>query len=253
MMMNNSRRVFIGKAAAAAAAVALIPSVVEAAVPRKQKLLTLPEGGVVLFQGDSITDAGRDKDREFPNAGGSLGGGYALFAAAGIMDHFAAREPVVYNRGISGNKVYQLAERWQEDCLELKPDILSILIGINDYWHMRNGHYDGTLERYEHDYRQLLSRTRDLLPAVKLVLCEPFALPGTTAVDSSWVDPVRGYREVAAKLSKEFGTIWVPFQKVFDEAMRHAPASWWSADGVHPSVAGSHLMASAWMKAVFGR
>ena len=76
----------------------------------------------------------------------------------GIMDHMADREPVVYNRGISGNKVYQLAERWQKDCLDLKPDILSILIGINDYWHMRNGHYDGTLERYEQDYRQM---TRD--------------------------------------------------------------------------------------------
>jgi lysophospholipase L1-like esterase len=63
---------------------------------------------------------------------------------------------------------------------------------------------------------------------------------------------VKGYRETAARLSREFGAVWVPFQKLFDEAMRHAPASWWSGDGVHPSMAGSHLMAAAWLKAVFG-
>lgn len=212
----------------------------------------LPKGGVVLFQGDSITDAGRDKTRELPNNPGSFGGGYAFQAAASILDYFAQNNPMVYNRGISGNKVYQLAERWQKDCLDLKPDVLSILIGINDYWHMRNGKYDGTLERYENDYRQLLSKTREALPAARLVICEPFALPGTTAVDDSWVEPVKGYRLVAAKLSSEFDTVWVPFQKVFDEAIRHAPASWWSGDGVHPSMAGSHLMAAAWLKAVFG-
>lgn len=159
---------------------------------------------------------------------------------------------MVYNRGISGNKVYQLAARWQKDCLELKPDVLSILIGINDYWHMRNGQYDGTLEKYEADYRALLDQTRQALPGVRLVVCEPFALPGTTAVDESWVEPVGGYREVALKLSREFGAVWVPFQRFFDEAILHAPASWWSADGVHPSLAGSHLMAAAWLRTVFG-
>ena len=251
--MNQTRRSFLGRAAWAASALTLVPTIVEASVPAgKKRMRVLPKGGVVLFQGDSITDAGRDKTRELPNNPGSFGGGYAFQAAASILDYFAQNNPMVYNRGISGNKVYQLAERWQKDCLDLKPYVLSILIGINDYWHMRNGKYDGTLERYENDYRQLLSKTREALPAARLVICEPFALPGTTAVDDSWVEPVKGYRLVAAKLSSEFDTVWVPFQKVFDEAIRHAPASWWSGDGVHPSMAGSHLMAAAWLKAVFG-
>lgn len=252
--MSNSRRAFLGRAATAAAAMALIPSVVEAVVPapKKKRITALPEKGIILFQGDSITDAGREKNKELPNNGSSFGGGYAFLAAAALLDHFASLEPVIYNRGISGNKVYQLAERWQKDCLELKPDVLSILIGINDYWHMRNGHYDGTLEKYEGDYRQLLTVTRQALPGVKLVVCEPFALPGTTAVDESWVEPVAGYRAAALKLSQEFGTLWIPFQSIFDEAIRHAPASWWSGDGVHPSMAGSHLMAAAWLRAVFG-
>ncbi|HNQ37358.1 MAG TPA: SGNH/GDSL hydrolase family protein [Prolixibacteraceae bacterium] len=252
--MSHSRRVFLGRAATMAAAAALVPGVVEAvsSAPKKKRVYAIPPKGVVLFQGDSITDAGREKSRELPNNGSSLGGGYAFLAATALLDHFAALEPVVYNRGISGNKVYQLAARWQKDCLELKPDVLSILIGINDYWHMRNGQYDGTLEKYEADYRALLDQTRQALPGVRLVVCEPFALPGTTAVDESWVEPVGGYREVALKLSREFGAVWVPFQRFFDEAILHAPASWWSADGVHPSLAGSHLMAAAWLRTVFG-
>ncbi len=249
----SSRRSFIRKAAVASFLAASIPEIVSAAmVKEKISKISLQKNDIILFQGDSITDAGREKTRELPNAAASFGGGYAFLAAASILDQFAKAAPRVYNRGISGNKVYQLAERWQKDCFDLKPDILSILIGINDYWHMRSGNYDGTLEKYETDYRQLLTTTRQALPAVRLVICEPFALPGTTAVDNSWVEPVRGYREVAAKLSREFGTVWVPYQKVFDEAIRHAPASWWSADGVHPSMAGSHLMAAAWLKAVFG-
>jgi len=252
--MNYSRRSFLQHAAMATAAMSGIPAIVSAAVPanKKSKYFSLPPKGVVLFQGDSITDAGREKTRELPNNSGSFGGGYAFIAAAGILNHFASLEPQVYNRGISGNKVFQLSDRWQKDCLDLKPSLLSILIGINDYWHMRNGKYNGTLQVYENDYRRLLARTLEALPGVKLVICQPFALPGTTAVDETWIEPVRAYQEAAFRLSKEFGTQWVPFQKVFDEAIKHAPARFWSSDGVHPSMAGSHLMASAWLKTVFG-
>jgi len=205
-----------------------------------------------LFQGDSITDAGREKEKQLPNTADSFGRGYAFITASALLDHFSQMAINVYNRGISGNKVYQLAERWQKDCLDLKPDLLSILIGINDYWHMRNGNYDGTVEKYETDFRNLLKLTRENLPKINLVICEPFALPGTTAVDESWVEPVRKYRESAKKLSEEFDAVFVPFQRVFDEAIQQAPAKHWSPDGVHPSMAGAHLMASAWGKTVLG-
>jgi len=252
--MKYSRRSFLRRAALTSAALASVPAIVSASIPGKKekKQLSLPQKGVILFQGDSITDAGREKVKELPNNGSSFGGGYALIAAAGILDIFSTLGFSIYNRGISGNKVYQLAERWQKDCLDLKPDLLSILIGINDYWHMRNGKYDGTLEVYEDDYRKLLNLTKDILPAVKLVICQPFALPGTTAVDGTWVEPVRGYQDVAFKLSREFGAVWVPFQKVFDEAIKRTPAAYWSADGVHPTMAGAHLMAAAWVKSVLG-
>lgn len=252
--MNYSRRSFLSHAALATGAVISVPAIVSAAIPspKLKKQLLIPKNGVVLFQGDSITDAGREKVKELPNNPDSFGKGYAFIAGAALMDFFSHLDIKVYNRGISGNKVYQLADRWQKDCLDLRPDLLSILIGINDYWHMRNGNYNGTIEKYENDFRQLLTRTREALPNINFVICQPFALPGTSAVDDSWVAPVKTYQDVAHKLAGEFKAIWVPFQKVFDEAIRHAPAKYWSADGVHPSMSGAHLMASAWGKAVLG-
>ena len=97
-----------------------------------------------------------------------------MAAARLLVDH-ADDKLKIYNRGISGNKVYQLAERWQADCLDLKPDVVSILIGVNDLWHKREGSYDGTVEKYETDYLALLNRTKEDIPKVNLVGANPFA------------------------------------------------------------------------------
>lgn len=249
--MNISRRSFIGRTALASAVLS-VPSVLQACTPAAQskKKIQLSKGGVILFQGDSITDAGRERTHQHPNSAGSFGGGYAFSIASALLRHFAADEPLIYNRGISGNKVYQLAERWQADCFDLKPEILSILIGVNDYWHTRGGGYDGTVEVYENDFRKLLKETKEKLPNVQLVICQPFVLTGTSAVDESWLEPFSKYQVAAEKLCKEFSGIWVPFQKVFDESLQYAPAKWWAPDGVHPSMAGAYLMAETWLQAV---
>lgn len=210
----------------------------------------MKKGDVVLFQGDSITDAGREKERELPNNPQSFGSGYAFLAASRLMNELPELELTLYNRGISGNKVYQLAERWQKDCLDLNPNLLSILIGVNDYWHMRNGEYNGTSEIYENDYRALMQRTAGELPGVRLVICEPFAVVNTSAVNESWLEPLKEYQVAAKRIADEFNAVWVPFQKVFDEAVKHAPAKYWTGDGVHPSMAGAQLMAEAWLRAI---
>ena len=171
-------------------------------------------------------------------------------AASYLLNALPEKNLTIYNRGISGNKVYQLSDRWDKDCLDLKPDVLSILIGVNDYWHKRNGNYDGTIEIYENDYRALLKRTKAALPGVNLVLCEPYYLLNTSAVDETWVEPMKQYQAVAKKMADEFNAIWVPYQKVYDEAVKHAPATYWSADGVHPAMPGAQLMAEAWLRAV---
>ncbi len=254
--MNFSRRNFLAHSAAGAAALASIPAIVSSCVaPAKkeetsEKYTLFGNGNTVLFQGDSITDAGREKEQELPNNSRSFGSGYAFLAASALLNALPEKQLTIYNRGISGNKVYQLAERWQKDCLDLKPDVLSILIGVNDYWHMRNGNYDGTLEVYENDYRALLQLTKEKLPQVKLVICQPFAVTNTSAVDETWVEPIKGYQAVAKKLAGEFDTLWVPFQEVFDEAVKHAPATYWTGDGVHPAMPGAQLMAEAWLRVV---
>ena len=206
------------------------------------------QGDIILFQGDSITDSSREKEKELPNSSNSMGKGYAFLAASKLLKTLPKENLTIYNRGISGNKVNQLSDRWDKDALELKPDWISILIGVNDYWHMLHSDYDGTVEIYESDYRKLLQRTKKALPDVKLIICQPFAIPGTSAVDESWVEPFGKYQAVAKKLAAEFNAFWVPFQEVFDKAMSDAPASYWIPDGVHPSISGSQLMADAWLK-----
>lgn len=253
--MNLSRRNFLFKSAAGAAALASIPAIVSASIPgtsekSKKKYSIFEKGNTVLFQGDSITDAGREKEKELPNNPRSFGSGYAFLAASALLNALPEKELTIYNRGISGNKVYQLADRWQKDCIDLKPDVLSILIGVNDYWHKRNGKYDGTIEVYENDYRKLLQQTKEKFPGIKLVLCEPYYVLNTSAVDETWVAPMKEYQAVAKKLAKEFNTLWVPFQEVFDEAIKHAPATYWTGDGVHPGMPGAQLMAEAWLRVV---
>lgn len=250
--MNQSRRNFLLKTGAGAAALATIPSIVSASIPvfSDKKPAIIKNGDTILFQGDSITDAGRDKKKELANNAGSFGRGYAFLAASNLLNSMPEFDLNIHNRGISGNKVFQLADRWEKDCLDLKPDVLSILIGVNDYWHKRNGKYDGTVEVYEKDYRELLMRTQKALPEVQLVLCEPFYVLETRAVDESWIKPMKEYQAAAKRISDDFNTIWVPFQKVYDEAIKHAPGKYWTGDGVHPSMAGAQLMAEAWLKAV---
>jgi lysophospholipase L1-like esterase len=252
-----NRRDFFTKTAVAGAATLLIPEIAQAAIlnstsMNKNQRIRLSGGETILFQGDSITDAGRKREDEgSPNNQSMLGGGYPLFTAVDILATFPEKDLKIFNRGISGNKVYQLAERWDKDCLGLKPDILSILIGVNDLWHAKSGKYAGTLETYETDYKALLARTRKELPNVKIVICEPFIIHGGKALDDTWEPEFAGYRNAARSLAYDLGLSFVPFQSVFNEALKKAPAAYWGPDGVHPSLAGRQLMAKAWMKAVF--
>ena len=250
-----NRRNFFGTAATGAIGLAAIPSILAASMPASEKkqngiLSTLKTSDVILFQGDSITDAGRDKVNEQANSPGSFGSGYAYLAAANLLNTFAAAQPVIYNRGISGNKVFELAERWQKDCLDLKPKVLSILVGVNDFWHTLDYNYDGTVQKYEADYRKLLSNTKKMFPEIQLVICEPFAVLGCKAVTEKWYPAFDEYRVSAKKMAEEFDAIFIPYQAIFDEAQKYAPGKYWTGDGVHPSMAGCSLMAEAWLKAL---
>jgi len=230
---------------------ASIPEILSASMPpagvKKNELL---KDDVILFQGDSITDSGRIREDMSYNNSRVLGNGYPLLAAASLLEKYASLNLKIYNKGISGNKVFQLAERWDKDCLEIKPDILSILIGVNDIWHKLNGQYNGTVEIYRSDYIALLERTKKTLPEVKLIICEPFAVPGVKAVDEKWYPEFYGYQKAAKEIAEKFGAVFIPYQRIFDEAIKQAPGVYWTGDGVHPTLAGAQLMAKAWLAVV---
>jgi lysophospholipase L1-like esterase len=248
---KNSRRDFIKKAAISGLMGITIPEIVSASIASKGlKKNQILGSNIILFQGDSITDAGRNKDDGGYNNARALGSGYVMLAAANLIEKHAGKDIKIFNKGISGNKVFQLAERWDRDCLELKPDILSIMIGVNDFWHTLNNNYNGTVNSYKDDFLALLDRTKKALPNVKLIIGEPYAVRGIKAVDDKWFPEFYKYQKAALEVAESFGALFVPFQKVFDEAQKRAPGVYWTNDGVHPSLAGAQLIAQAWLRTV---
>jgi len=248
---NNSRRSFIKKTAIGSLAAISIPGIVSACESKHVgKKIQLLKDQTILFQGDSITDSGRNKEVSGFNNPWVLGNGYAFLAAARLLREYASMNLKVYNKGISGNKVFQLAERWDKDCLEVKPDILSILIGVNDIWHKLDGWYDGTSEVYRRDYIALLERTKTALPDVELIICEPFAVKGVKAVDEKWYPEFFDYQKAAYDVAVQFDAIFIPYQSIYDEAQKQVPGIYWTFDGVHPTLAGAQLMAEAWLSVV---
>jgi lysophospholipase L1-like esterase len=240
-----NRRSLLQKATAASVLSAVAGSL--SAEDGSTKPFELKKGTTILFQGDSITDAGRNKNE--PKANDLLGRGYPSHIAGELLGKHTCMELQIHNRGISGNKVPDLAARWQQDAVDIKPDLLSILIGVNDIWHKLNGRYDGTVEKYENGYRQLLQRTKKELPNTQIVVCEPFVLK-CGAVKDNWFPEFDHMREVARKLAKELNLTLVPFQTMFDEATRSASPEFWARDGVHPTTAGHALMAQTWREVV---
>jgi len=207
----------------------------------------LPKNLTILFQGDSITDAGRDRARYYASDAHGMGRGYVFQIVSQLLGANPTKIWKYYNRGISGNKVFQLTNRWDDDCLNLKPDVLSILIGVNDFWHSLQD-YDGTVEIYEEDFRKLLDRTLKTFPGIKLIIGEPFAVKGGSAIDERWSSTFKDYQYAATSIAKDYKAGFIQYQKIFDEALDFAPASYWCPDGVHPSMAGGYLMKEAWIK-----
>ena len=249
-----NRRSFLKSSALSATALASLSAVADASAAARGKEIRVAKHDAILFQGDSITDAGRSREKgktDVANNQPGLGNGYAWLAAAQLLVDRPGADLRIFNRGISGHKVFQLAERWQTDCLELKPDVLSILIGVNDIWHSLDPrlNYKGTVEIYERDYQALVERTRRALPKVKLVVCEPFVLR-CGAVKDSWFPEFDKYRAAAKRVADKHRATFVPFQAMFDAAIKFAPPEHWAGDGVHPSPAGAALMAHFWLKAV---
>lgn len=178
-----------------------------------------------------------------------MGCGYSGILAGALLAQYPSLGLRMLNRGISGNRVVDLYARWKSDGVNLQPDWISILIGVNDTWHEFGGRNGVELDRFEQVYRMLLEYTLKCRPNVRLILCEPFVLP-CGVVTAEWEEDIRGRQKIVSRLAAEFKTIHVPFQKMFDEAMKEAAPEYWTGDGVHPSPAGHARMALFWRSCV---
>lgn len=208
----------------------------------------LPRNAVILFQGDSITDCLRDRTRSWPNDPAALGAGYAGRLAGDLLAESPGAGWQFYNRGISGDRSIDLLGRWRREALALKPDLVSILVGVNDTWHESLTGNGVPVARYAEIYRMLLEDTRRARPGVRLVLGEPFCLPGGE-FKAEWVPELRERAAVVRALAREFAAAFVPYQQLFDEAQQRYTVAELAADGVHPSPLGHQLMALAWRAA----
>ena len=209
----------------------------------------LAPGSTILFQGDSITDTQRNRDFNQPNHSHALGTGYVNHIASVLLRRYPTHDLKIFNRGISGNRVVDIYARWRSDAINLNPDMISILIGVNDTWHRFRANNGVEVPRYQQVYRMLLEYTLQQLPDVKFVLCEPFVLP-CGVVEPAWQEEMVARQAVVKALSDEFGALYVPFQAQFDEVANTPSPAYWLGDGVHPTPAGHSLMATHWLELV---
>ncbi len=205
--------------------------------------MRIESGQTVLFQGDSITDCGRDR-----NDPASLGMGYVMMAAGWVGALYPDRDIRFLNRGISGNRVRDLEARWEQDTVELRPDWLTVLIGINDTWRRYDSNSPTSREEFEASYRRILQRAVDAnIP--NIVLMEPFVLPYPDD-RCAWREDLDPKIDAVRCLAREFGAQLVPLDGLFASVAAVRDPAFWAGDGVHPTPAGHALIAQAWLKAV---
>jgi len=203
----------------------------------------IENNSTILFQGDSVTDCKRSREDDT-----ILGNGYPNMVAAWFSAMYPEKNVKFLNRGISGNRVRDLKERWREDCIEIKPDWVSILIGINDCWRRFDKNDPTTAEEFERDFRAILTQVRDELKA-KVIICEPFVQPYPQD-RLAWRADLDPKIQVARALAREFEAIYIPFDGLFAEMSMKKEPSFWAADGVHPTQAGHAFIAKTWLEAV---
>lgn len=210
---------------------------------------------LILLTGDSITDGNRYKKKEQEwDLNHQMGHSYAYIINGMLGSMYPQKHLKFKNRGISGNRIIDLYARIDTDLLPIKPDILSVLVGVNDGPIDKNNFMPTAQDKYEAIYRMFLTEVKEKLPDTKIILMEPFVCEaGKMRKEYKvWRDCVTGYAKTVKKLSQEFQTVFVPLQAEFDRLCAEYEPEYWSWDGVHPTENGHGLIAREWMKATEG-
>ncbi len=195
----------------------------------------------VLFQGDSITDAGRDRS-DFHN----LGSGYPKYAAKYIREKYPRAEFEFINLGISGDRTENLVERLQSDFIDVSPDVVSIMIGINDTWHRAADANWLPHADFEANYRKILTEIKEKTRA-EIIMIEQFLLPAEDK-DFFRVD-LNPKIDITRRLAREFADVYIPLDGLFAKALLRHPSKYWSDDGVHPNANGSEFIGRLYAEA----
>ena len=201
----------------------------------------------ILFQGDSITDCHRCKDEAAVDL--RLGMGYVLLCQAELTCEEPGRYEIL-NRGISGDRTTDLYARIKRDIINLKPDVLSILIGVNDVWREFEREDGVETERFEKVYNLLIEDVKAALPDIKIIILEPFLIPGSASEGfyGKFLSQVKEKADVAKRMAEKYGLVFVPLQEKFEEFAAIAGADKLSHDGVHPNATGHELIKNEWLK-----
>lgn len=216
----------------------------------------LKNNKTILFQGDSITDAGRTYVSDCLGEGSrglscfaGLGNGYPLMVAQYLDNFFNDKNIKVLNRGISGDRTTELLARWDKDCIDLKPDYLSILIGINDTWRRYDSNNPMTTEQYEKNYRLLLDRAINEI-GCEIIMLEPFLQPVDPAKSNWRKEDLSEKIAVVRELAIEYKATFIPLDGILFAAAKDSSPQELTSDGVHPKVLGHSVIARAWLKAM---
>jgi len=221
---------------------------------REVIMMEMPNKGTTfLFQGDSITDGGRGRTDDMNHI---LGHGYVYLISATLGEKYAEQEYRFMNKGNSGDRSVDVYARFEEDTLELKPDVVSLMIGTNDvgeYFFNFSPKCGINAEKYEKIYKIMIEEIRRKLPQSEIVMCEPFVLPVGRVKENweEWWPKVNEIQQIVRHLATENNAIFVPLQYEFDQCCTRAKADYWIWDGIHPTPWGHSVIAKAWLKAVF--
>ena len=211
-------------------------------------MLNLKENDIIIFQGDSITDGNRGRNSDLNHVHGH---GYQYIIAAELSADNLDKNVEFINRGISGNRIADLYGRWAEDCLNLKPTILSILVGVNDIifnWEHKSG---SDPERYEKIYRYLLDEVKKQNPDTLIVIMEPFfGEKKEEELNTFFKENIGGYAAAAKKIAEEYGAVFVPLQDMIDSYKEKTDIYNILWDGIHPTTCGHELIARRWKECV---
>ena len=201
----------------------------------------------LVFFGDSLTDMYRNFDKTV-DMSTSYGTGFVFDVAAQLMYERPGYYTII-NRGQGGNKVTDLYARYMEDVVNEKPDVLTILIGVNDVWHELITHSGTPIDVFEETYMKLILDLKEKLPNTKMIMMEPFFLYGSATKDI-WepFQEVLKYAEVCKKVAEKTGLIYIPLQKSFDEAVKNGGDTQFLFDGLHTNPGGAHLIATKWLE-----